>query len=119
VRNLPPDAIEHCRMPAWEWVTHGQSQSGGGGESGIMDVYTTFPWSTLCEQVLCVKIDLLEGKVIEMPRLAAASAHLGPVGEASARLTGTRSGTRAANDSESEERDSGAYRIRKRWPSCA
>ncbi|MGZ5764503.1 MAG: tyrosine-type recombinase/integrase [Usitatibacter sp.] len=98
VRNLPPDAIEHCRMPQLglkrakedckalglrgrrnhdarrtfisiaraggartdilKWVTHGQSQSGGGGESGIMDVYTTFPWSTRCEQVFCVKIDL-------------------------------------------------------------
>jgi hypothetical protein len=56
-----------ARTDILKWVTHGQSQSGGGGESGIMDVYTTFPWSTLCEQVLCVKIDLLEGKVIEMP----------------------------------------------------
>jgi hypothetical protein len=80
-------------------VTHGQSQSGG-GESGIMDVYTTFPWATLCEQVLCVKIDLLEGKVIELPQAVAAGATLGlqPVGEEAARLTGTRLGTRAAND---------------------
>ncbi len=97
-----------------KWVTHGQSQSGSGGESGIMDVYTTFPWSTLCEQVLCVKIDLLEGKVIEMPRLAAAGAHLVPVGDEAARLTGTRLGTRAANDAELPEKESGGYRIRKR-----
>src|SRR5262249_24419935 len=33
-----------ARTDILKWVTHGQSQSGGGGESGIMDVYTTFPW---------------------------------------------------------------------------
>ena len=152
VRDLAPDAIEHCRRPQLglkrakedcqvlglrgrrnhdarrtfislaraggartdilKWVTHGQSQSSG-GESGIMDVYTTFPWSTLCEQVLCVKIDLLEGKVIELPPAATARATaLAPVGDEAAQLTGTRLGTRAANDAELPEKEGGAYRIR-------
>jgi hypothetical protein len=32
-----------------------------------MDAYTTVPWSTLCEQVDAVKIQLLEGKVLQLP----------------------------------------------------
>ena len=113
-RSRPPWLGDLARFDGHA-VTHGQSQTGD-GESGIMDVYTTFPWATLCEQVLCVKLDLLEGKVIELPQAAAApscaTAVRGPVGEEAARLTGTRLGTRAANDSESEEKEGGAYRIR-------
>ena len=78
-----------------------------------MDVYTTFPWATLCEHVLCVKVELLEGKVIELPHAATArTTALAPVGEEAAALTGTRLGTRAANDAELPEKEGGAYRIR-------
>jgi hypothetical protein len=41
-----------------------------------------------------------------------ATAVLGPVGEEAAQLTGTRLGTRAANDAELPEKEGGAYRIR-------
>ena len=39
-----------------------------------MDLYTTLPWATLCEAVSCLRIELLEGKVIELPRAVAAGA---------------------------------------------
>jgi hypothetical protein len=32
----------------------------------VFDEYTTFPWSTLCEAVLCLKIGLKEGKVLPL-----------------------------------------------------
>ena len=35
-----------------------------------MDTYSTFPWQALCHEVLKLKIELREGKVIAMPMAA-------------------------------------------------
>jgi hypothetical protein len=43
-----------------EWVTHGPP-------GDVIDGYTTLPWETLCHQVLTVKVDRREGKIIAMP----------------------------------------------------
>jgi alkylated DNA nucleotide flippase Atl1 len=40
-----------------EWVTHGPPND-------VIDGYTTLPWETLCQQVLCVKVELPKGKVL-------------------------------------------------------
>jgi len=48
------------------WVTHGP-------EGDIVDLYTTLPWSTLCEEVAKLRISIREGKIIELPAVAAAS----------------------------------------------
>lgn len=38
----------------------------------MSDLYSTFPWATLCAEVAKLKIDVREGKVIEMPKVAIA-----------------------------------------------
>jgi integrase len=43
-----------------EWVTHGPP-------GAVIDGYTTLPWETLCAQVLCIRIERLEGKLIALP----------------------------------------------------
>jgi integrase len=48
------------------WVTHGPSST------DMMDVYSTFDWSTLCAEVAKLKIDRREGKLIAMPIAAIA-----------------------------------------------
>jgi integrase len=47
------------------WITHGPS-------ADMIDVYTTPPWHSLCAEMAKVRIDLLEGKVIELPIAAIA-----------------------------------------------
>lgn len=47
------------------WVTHGVRRD-------ILDEYTTLPWETLCAAVLCLKAELLEGRVLELRRAAGA-----------------------------------------------
>jgi integrase len=42
------------------WVTHGSS-------TDMMDLYTTPPWASLCAEVAKLKIELREGKLIELP----------------------------------------------------
>jgi hypothetical protein len=42
------------------WVTHGSS-------TDMMDLYTTPPWASLCAEVVKLKIELREGKLIELP----------------------------------------------------
>ncbi len=56
-----------ARKDVLKWVTHGPP-------GDIMDLYTTLPWSALCEAVSCLRIDLLEGKLIELPRAVAVGA---------------------------------------------
>ena len=48
-----------------EWITHGPP-------GDVIDGYTTLPWETLCEQVLCIKVERREGKVIALPVAVAA-----------------------------------------------
>ena len=52
-----------ARPDILRWATHGPT-------GDIVDDYTTLPWPTLCEEVAKVRIDLLEGKVIEFPLAA-------------------------------------------------
>ena len=48
-----------------EWVTHGPP-------GDVIDGYTTLPWETLCQQVLCIKVERRKGKVITLPVAATA-----------------------------------------------
>ncbi len=48
-----------ARPDILRWATHGPT-------GDIVDDYTTLPWSTLCDEVAKVRIDLLEGKLIEV-----------------------------------------------------
>ncbi len=48
-----------ARPDILRWVTHGPSGS-------VMDDYTTLPWETLCGAVACLKIGLLEGRVVPL-----------------------------------------------------
>jgi integrase len=50
-----------ARKDVLRWVTHGP-------EGDIVDLYTTIPWKTLCEEVAKLKISLREGKVIALPK---------------------------------------------------
>ncbi len=38
-----------------------------GATGDIVDSYTTLPWATLCEEVAKVRIEVIEGKLIELP----------------------------------------------------
>ena len=42
------------------WVTHGPSAS------SMADLYSTFPWSALCAEVSKLRIDLREGKLLQL-----------------------------------------------------
>jgi integrase len=46
--------------PALEVVTHGPRGS-------IVDLYTTWPWPTLCAAVRCLRVELLGGAVFTLP----------------------------------------------------
>lgn len=48
-----------------KWVTHGPPE-------GIMSVYTTLPWETLCEDVKKLRIAVREGVVVPIAKRAAA-----------------------------------------------
>lgn len=48
-----------------EWVTRGPP-------GDVIDGYTTLPWETFCQQIVCIKVDRTEGKVINLPRSATA-----------------------------------------------
>jgi hypothetical protein len=39
----------------------------------VIDGYTTLPWETLCQQVICIKIGRREGKLLSLPMAAGAS----------------------------------------------
>ena len=43
-----------------KWVTHGT-------RTGIMDQYTSPPWPPLCAEVAKLRVELREGKVLELP----------------------------------------------------
>jgi len=47
------------------WVTHGP-------RSDIMDVYTTPPWDSLCEQIACVRVERRVANVVPMRAAAGA-----------------------------------------------
>lgn len=60
-----------ARKDIFEWITHGP-------RGDIVDMYTTLPWELLCEEMLKLKIELLEGKVIALPRAVASGQTNGP-----------------------------------------
>lgn len=45
------------------WIVHGPPES-------MLDRYTTFPWASLCAEVSKLKIELLEGRVLDIPEAA-------------------------------------------------
>ncbi len=47
-----------------ETVTHG-------ARGDVMDSYTTLPWAIVCVEVAKLRVQLTEGKVVGLPRLAA------------------------------------------------
>lgn len=49
------------RKDILRWATHGPT-------GDIMDAYTSLPWEIICAEVGKLKISLLEGKVIELPK---------------------------------------------------
>jgi hypothetical protein len=59
-----PAGAGGARKDILEWVTHG-------APADVIDAYTTLPSSTLWEQVVCVRVELVEGKLIELPLAAA------------------------------------------------
>ena len=52
-----------ARKDILRWITHGPS-------GDIMDMYTTLPWDALCREMSKLKIGLLKGEVIELPKAA-------------------------------------------------
>jgi integrase len=60
-----------ARRDILRWVTHGPG-------SEVIDMYTTLPWSALCEAVACLKVQRLTGaQVIALPMRAAVGAEVG------------------------------------------
>jgi integrase len=49
-----------ARLDMLRWITHGPS-------GDIMDTYTTVPWTTLCEQVVPIRIQQREDKLLALP----------------------------------------------------
>jgi integrase len=70
-----------------EWVTHGPP-------GDVIDGYTTLPWETLCQQVQCIRIERLEGKVLAMPVAASAGGRGLEVVEAARAPKGVQAGHR-------------------------
>ena len=50
--------VDGARLDLLQTITHGP-------RGDIMNMYTTFPWPTLCAEVAKLKIDVLEGKVLD------------------------------------------------------
>jgi len=48
-----------ARKDVLRWITHGPT-------GDIFDLYTSLPWATLCEAVSCMRIDVREGKVLQL-----------------------------------------------------
>ena len=48
-----------ARKDVLRWVTHGPT-------GDIVDLYTTLPWSTLCEAVACLRIGMKGAKVLQL-----------------------------------------------------
>lgn len=50
-----------ARKDILEWITHGP-------KGDIMSLYTTLPWESLCAEISKLKIGLLEGRLLSMPK---------------------------------------------------
>jgi hypothetical protein len=54
-----------ARKDILRWVTHGPT-------GDIMDVYTTLPWDTLCAEVNKLRVEIREGRVLELRQVSGA-----------------------------------------------
>ena len=52
-----------ARKDILRWITHGSS-------GDIMDQYVTLPWEALCREMSKLKVGLLKGEVIALPKVA-------------------------------------------------
>ncbi len=59
------------RIDVLKWITHGKS-------TDIMDVYTTLPWQTLCEEVAKLKLERLSCEVVPLRKVAGRERWTGP-----------------------------------------
>jgi len=48
----------------------GGTASAPAARGDIMDSYTTLPWANVCAEVAKPRVQLVEGKVVALPRLA-------------------------------------------------
>jgi len=53
------------RKDILRWITHGPS-------GDIMDSYTTLPWDALCAEVTKLRIEVREGRLLKLPKVAIA-----------------------------------------------
>ncbi len=91
-----------------EWVTHGPP-------GDVIDGYTTLPWETLCQQVVCIKVERREGRILAMPTAASAASSRGAVIDLTPRSTPAHSlARRSSGISNQLRKRGGAYRIRTR-----
>jgi integrase len=49
-----------ARKEVLKWITHGAA-------GDIVDLYTTLPWATLCEAVVCIRVGTRDAQVIPFP----------------------------------------------------
>jgi len=54
-----------ARKDILRWTTHGP-------DGDIVSVYTTLPWSALCEEIAKLRITLRDGRLIQLPKTASA-----------------------------------------------
>jgi integrase len=52
--------VDGARKDVLEQITHS-------GRGGIMDVYTSLPWPSLCEAVACLKVERIKSNVYRLP----------------------------------------------------
>lgn len=55
-----------ARKDILKWITHGPS-------GDIMDLYTTLPWETLCAEIGKLRLELKEGRIVELRQVANSS----------------------------------------------
>ena len=57
-----------ARKDILRWVTHGPT-------GDIMDVYTTLPWEALCAEVAKLRLELREGRVLELRQVGSGACY--------------------------------------------
>lgn len=46
-----------------KWITHGPTEA-------ILDVYTSFPWEALCTEIAKLRLELREGRIVQLRKVA-------------------------------------------------
>jgi integrase len=52
-----------ARKEILKWISHGPT-------GDIMDDYTTLPWPTLCAEIACMKLELREGRIVQLRKVS-------------------------------------------------